>query len=124
MNSLQHQPLTLDALDDLDFVVCGNLLGLAELTGQNNPHARLSEPNRKTPAEAQNNSAACFFCNGCGTCFAIPRSRLVINDQTWPYSAIGGRHIEIAGLEIGLLAKRLGCSGRRERKYQVPKCHR
>lgn len=48
MNSLQHQPLTLDALDDLDFVVCGDLLGLAELTGQNNPHARLSEPNRKT----------------------------------------------------------------------------
>jgi hypothetical protein len=46
MNSLQHQSLTLDALDALDFVVCGDLQGLAELAGRNNPNARLSEPNR------------------------------------------------------------------------------
>ena len=123
MNGLQHQPLILDALDALDFVVCGDLRGLAELTGQNNPNARLSEPNGKLGG-SKNNSAVCSFCNGCGPCFAIPRSRLVINDQTWPYLAIGGCHIEIVGLEIGPLAKRLGYGDRRRRIYQVPKCHR
>ena len=118
-------PPRVDALDALDFVVCGDLQGLVELAGQNYPNARLGEPSRQEKsAGAKEIPTVCFFCNGCGRYFAIPPSRLVVNDQTSPYLAIGGCHIGIAGLEIGPLAKRLGYSDRRRRIYQVPKCHR
>jgi hypothetical protein len=51
MNSPEREVHTLDALDNLDIIMCGGLQSLAELLSQNDPNARVCEPasNRTYP---------------------------------------------------------------------------
>lgn len=51
MNKPEHETHTLDALDTLDFIMCGGLQGLPELPGQNVPNASEPVANRKYPRE-------------------------------------------------------------------------
>jgi hypothetical protein len=44
MKSPEREVHMLDALDAVDFIISGSLQGIAELLGQNDPHAKLCEP--------------------------------------------------------------------------------
>lgn len=44
MNKPEGETHTLDCLDNLEFLICGGLQGLAELLGQNGPNERPCEP--------------------------------------------------------------------------------
>lgn len=61
MKSLEQQPLTLDGLDHWDSIVCGDLQGLAELAGQNNPSARQGEPAANGNYRRQQAKSRCLF---------------------------------------------------------------
>jgi hypothetical protein len=112
MNSVEHKAHTLDALDALDSVMGGGLQGLAELLGQNDENAKLSEPaaNDNNPRERVGWSLLLFglACLIVVVLTHIAEAFDILPAMGWGQPNSAGHFLDLASAILGCVTVPLG----------------
>jgi hypothetical protein len=112
MNGAEHEAHTLDALDALDSVMGGGLQGLAELLGQNDQNAKLSEPaaNDNDPRERVGRSLLVFglACVIVVVLTHVAEAFDILPAMGWGRPNSAGHYLNLASAILGCVALPLG----------------